>query len=140
MITCLRTKRAVGYFRISDPKQAGERHSSLETQGASYLNYCKNNNVTPIATFTDIVSGRRDDRKEYLRMLEFVMQGGADIIVVKFLDRFGRNPKEILRRYWELQDLGIEVVATDEDLREEIVLLVKAGVAGAESRRKKRKG
>jgi DNA invertase Pin-like site-specific DNA recombinase len=68
-------------------------------------------------------------------MLEYVSQGGADVIIVQFLDRFGRNPKEILRRYWELQDRGVSVVATDEDIGEEIVLLIKAGVAGAESRR-----
>jgi site-specific DNA recombinase len=127
MITASKTKRAVGYIRVSDPKQTGERHSSLETQEASYLNYCKQNQLSPVATFTDVVSGRRDDRKEYQRMVEFVMQGGADVIVVKFLDRFGRNPKEILRRYWELQDHGISVIATDEDIREELVLLVKAG-------------
>jgi site-specific DNA recombinase len=135
MVIASKTKRGVGYIRVSDPKQTGERHSSLETQETSYLNYCKNNHVSPITTFTDVVSGRRDDRKEYLRMLEFVRKGGADVIIVKFLDRFGRNPREILRRYWELQDLGVEVVATDEDIREELILLVRAGVAGAESRK-----
>ena len=105
MVIVSKTKRAIGYLRVSDPKQSGERHSSLETQEASYYNYCRQNHLIPVATFTDVVSGRRDDRKEYQRMLEFVRQGGADVIVVKYLDRFGRNPKEIMRRYWELQDL-----------------------------------
>ena len=59
--------------------------------------------------------------------------------MVKFLDRFGRNPREILRRYWELQEHGVTVVATDEDIQEELMLLVKAGMAGAESRKKFRK-
>ena len=120
---------------MSDPHQTGERHSSLETQENKYLHYCTAYNRIPVTTFTDVVSGRRDDRKEYRRMVDFVMRGGADEIVVQYLDRFGRNPKEILRRYWELQDHGISVVATDEDIREELVLLVRAGIAGAESRR-----
>jgi site-specific DNA recombinase len=135
MVIASKIKRAVGYIRVSDPKQTGERHSSLETQESRYLNYCHQNHHSPVSTFTDVISGRRDDRKEYLRMLEFAKQGGADVIVVQYLDRFGRNPREILRRYWELQDLGVEVVATDEDIREELVLLVRAGVAGAESRK-----
>ncbi len=135
MTTALSTKIAVGYVRVSDPHQTGERHSSLETQEASYLNYCKIHNVSPTETFIDVVSGRRDDRKEYQRMVEFVMQGGADVVVVKFLDRFGRNPREILRRYWELQEHGVSVVTTDEDIQEELMLLLKAGMAGAESRR-----
>ena len=135
MITATDQKRAFGYLRVSDIKQTGERHSSLETQGSRFRGYCERNGLATTATFTDVATGRRDDRKEYLRMVEYAKQGGADVIVVQFLDRFGRNPREILRRYWELQEYGVEVVATDEDIREELILLVKAGMAGAESRR-----
>jgi site-specific DNA recombinase len=130
-----KTKKAVAYLRVSTAKQTGERHSSLETQESHYLDYCNLHNHSPIEEFTDVVSGRRDDRKEYHRMLEFAKRGGADIVVVQYLDRLGRNPKEILRRIWELQDLGVDVVATDEDIKEELQLLVKAFMAGAESRR-----
>ncbi|MBI4282259.1 MAG: recombinase family protein [Chloroflexi bacterium] len=56
-------------------------------------------------------------------------------VVVLFLDRFGRIPREILRRYWELEERGITVESTNEDLKEELLLLVRAGIAGAESRR-----
>ncbi|MFC2039036.1 recombinase family protein, partial [Chloroflexota bacterium] len=129
------TQRAVGYLRVSTSKQTGERHSSLETQAFRFKEYCQRNNYVAITTYTDIVTGRRDDRKQYRSMVEFVKQGGADVIVVQFLDRFGRNPREILRRYWELEEYGVKVVATDEDIGEELILLVKAGVAGAESRR-----
>jgi site-specific DNA recombinase len=135
MITASKTSKAVGYFRVSDPRQTGERHSSLETQESSYLNYCKQNHLSPVASFTDVVSGRRDDRKEYRRMVDFVLGGGADVIVVRFLDRFGRNPREILRRYWELEEHGVSVIASDEDIREEIGLLIKAWMAGAESKK-----
>lgn len=68
-------------------------------------------------------------------MVEVAGKGGADLIVVQFLDRFGRHPKEILRRIWSLQEAGVTVEATDEDIREELMLLVKAGIAGRESRR-----
>ena len=68
-------------------------------------------------------------------MVQYVLEGGADVIIVQFLDRFGRNPREILQRYWELQDHGVSIVATDEDIKEELLLLIKAGIAGAESRR-----
>jgi len=53
--------------------------------------------------------------------VEYVHGGGANVIVVQFLDRFGRNPREILRRYWELEEAGVKVVATDEDIGEELV-------------------
>ena len=135
MVTAIKPQRAVGYQRVSSTHQTGERHSSLETQASRYQNYCHQHQLTPVSSFTDVVSGRRDDRKEYQRMVEFVKQGGADIIIVQWLDRFGRNPREILRRYWELQDYGVSVITTDEDIQEELILLVKAGMAGAESKR-----
>ncbi|MCH8281350.1 MAG: recombinase family protein [Chloroflexi bacterium] len=135
MTTSTATKRAVGYLRVSSPGQTGERHSSLETQEARFQEFCQRNDSTPVAVFTDVVSGRRDDRVEYRRMLEYVMDGGADTVVVQLLDRFGRNPGEILQRYWQLQDSGVSVVATDEDIKDELLLLIKAGIAGAESRR-----
>ena len=59
-------------------------------------------------------------------MVEYALTGAAEVIVVQFLDRFGRNPREILQRYWELQDAGVSVVATDEDINEELILLIKA--------------
>ncbi len=98
MLTSIATKRAVGYLRVSSVGQTGERHSSLETQEARFNDYCERLGLHPVATFVDIVSGRRDDRQEYQRMLEYVEEGGADVIVVQFLDRFGRNPREILQR------------------------------------------
>ena len=135
MTTTLATKRAVGYQRVSSKGQVGEHHSSLETQEARYQEHCSLNQCIPLISFIDVVSGRRDDRKEYNRMLDFVRAGNADVIVVQFLDRFGRNPKEILRRYWELQEMGVSIVATDEDIEVELMLLFKAGMAGAESKR-----
>ncbi|MFC1941180.1 recombinase family protein [Chloroflexota bacterium] len=135
MTTDVNILKAVGYLRVSSSGQIGERHSSLETQEARFKDYSQQNSFFPVLTFTDVVTGKRDDRKEYLRILEYVRQGGADVIIVQFLDRFGRNPREILRRYWELEELGVKVLTTDEDISEELTLLIKAGMAGAESRR-----
>ena len=88
-----------------------------------------------MASFIDVQSGRRDNRTEYRRMVESALKEGPDVIAVQWLDRFGRNPREILSRIWQLKDHGIEVVATDEDIGEELILLMRAGLAGAESRR-----
>ena len=67
------TKRAVGYLRVSSTGQVGERHSSLDTQKARFEEYCHRFDLLPVASFVDVLSGKRDDRKEYLRMVEFVM-------------------------------------------------------------------
>ena len=135
MTTAVQTTTAVGYFRVSTAGQAGERHVSLDVQQAAFQTYCRSNHLDPTATFTDVASGRKGDRREYRRMLEHVAQEGIGNVVVLFLDRFGRNPREILRRYWELQERGTAVLSVNEDLREELLLLVRAGIAGQESKR-----
>jgi site-specific DNA recombinase len=133
--TAAKSPAAVGYLRVSTINQAGERHVSLETQEASFRAYCTTHGLTPLATFTDVQSGRRDDRIQYQAMLRYVVEHDVGHVVVLFLDRFGRNPREILHRYWELEERGITVESANEDLREELLLLVRAGIAGAESRR-----
>ncbi len=129
------SKNGVGYFRVSTQRQAGAHHVSLETQKERFAAYCQANGLVPIRTFTDVDTGRRDNRREYQEMLQYLEDGGADFVVVQYLDRFGRNPREILRRIWQLQDAKVEVVATDEDIQEELMLLVRAGLAGAESKK-----
>ena len=133
--TKIAQRRALGYARVSTGKQVGEHHSSLETQQARVADYIALAGDVHIETFVDVLSGRRDDRPEYNRMVDLALAGGADVIIVQFLDRLGRNPREILRRIWQLQDHGVAVEVTDEDIKEELLLLIRAGIAGAESKK-----
>ena len=135
MTTAVRTATAVGYFRVSGQDQAGDLHNSLEAQKSAFDNFCKLHQLLPVNIFSDIFSGKRDDRREYRRMLAYVASEGVDTIVVTFLDRFGRNPKETLRRYWDLEERGITVRSINEDLKDQLMLLIRAGIAGEESKR-----
>ncbi len=135
MTTHVGSMTAVGYFRVSTSGQVGERHVSLEVQQAAFQQFCKAHLLQPVAIFTDVASGRKDDRVQYQAMLRYIVEHHVGAVVVLFLDRFGRNPKEILRRYWELEERGISVQSVNEDLKEELLLLVRAGIAGAESKR-----
>jgi len=129
------TKTAFFYGRVSTDAQAGEQHASLDTQEARAREYCASHGLRLVGSFIDVQSGRRDDRTHYREMVEGALAGEVDAIVVQFLDRFGRNPREILRRYWELEEHKVRIVTTDEDMSEELMLLMRAGLAGAESRR-----
>ena len=51
MATAVRTSTAVGYFRVSSPGQAGERHVSLEAQATQFHSYCLAHNLQPVKTF-----------------------------------------------------------------------------------------
>ncbi len=99
MTTNVQTAAAVGYFRLSSPGQAGERHVSLEVQESNHTDYIRAEHLTSWATFTDVASGRKDDRIEYRGRLAYVVEHGIGNVVVSYLDRFCRNPREIVRRY-----------------------------------------
>ena len=100
MSTVVRTSTAVGYFRVSSPGHAGARHVSLESQVTQFHSYCLANDLEPVKTFTDIASGRKNNRQEYRSMLDYVTMEHIGNVVVSFLDRFGRNPQELLPLRW----------------------------------------
>ena len=129
------TVTAFGYTRVSTQAQNAPHNVSLDTQRTRIGKYCAAQGLSLAHIYVDVESGRRDERKEYREMVRAALQGQAGVIIVQFLDRLGRHPKELLRRVWELEDAGVGVEATDEDLGEEMMLLMRAGFAGAESRR-----
>ena len=57
MTTAVRLEDAVGYFRVSGPGQAGEKHVSLEVQAAAFADHCRSLGLSPVTTFTDIATG-----------------------------------------------------------------------------------
>lgn len=54
-----------------------------------------------VGEYVDQDSGRKDDRSDYQPMVEAARAGMFDVVVVQFLDRFGRRPKELLPRIKE---------------------------------------
>ncbi|MDA1279951.1 MAG: recombinase family protein [Chloroflexi bacterium] len=137
MVTTTTTiKRFVGYIRVSTERQAKEGRSSLETQEARIRATVSAQGGLLVKVFCDIESGKRNDRPEYQKMLKYVLEEDVDVVLVQYLDRFGRQPREILSRTWALGEHGVSVEATDQDIKDdELVLLVHAGVAGQESKR-----
>jgi site-specific DNA recombinase len=135
MVITISHKNYVGYIRVSGDKQVGEGHSSLETQESRIRAVASANDGLVVKLFQDVQSGRRNDRIEYQKMVNYVLEEQVDVVLVQYLDRFGRNPQEILQRIWELKDHGVSVEATDQDIQDELILLVMAGVAGHESKR-----
>ena len=127
--------RAVLYARVSTAAQATEDRNSLAAQRSAYLRRCAELDYTPTAEYQDVESGRNTRRPAYQQMLTAARRGDFDVIVVTFLDRFGRDEREILRRVLELEGLTVEVDAVNDDTSEFIMLALTAWKAGEESRR-----
>lgn len=94
--------KVYGYQRVSS------RQQNLERQQEALLSY----GVLERDIYSDKVSGKDFNRNEYILLKEKLLRSG-DTLVVKELDRLGRN-YEMLKLEWkELHDKGIEVVVLD---------------------------
>ncbi|HIF73245.1 MAG TPA: recombinase family protein [Dehalococcoidia bacterium] len=100
MVTSISHKNYVGYIRVSGDKQVDEGHSSLETQESRIRATASANDGLVVRLFQDVQSGRRDDRVDDQNMVKYVLEEDVDAVLVQYLDRFGRNPQEILQRIW----------------------------------------
>lgn len=130
--------RAVGYYRVSKDVQATDAHVSLDVQQRRVESYCAAHGYELVSAYTDVQSGRRDDRPQYQEMLTTCRAGGIQHVVVMFFDRFGRTMRESMTRVWELEQLGIEVEATEEPIPkgdDSLMQWLKLWLAERESRR-----
>lgn len=99
----------IGYARVSTKEQKEDR------QIQALLDYgVKEENI-----FVDKVSGKDFERQEYKFIKELLKRTkeNENILVIKSIDRLGRNYKEILKEWQELtHDLNVDIIVLDMPL------------------------
>jgi DNA invertase Pin-like site-specific DNA recombinase len=92
----------VGYTRVSTVAQTlDQQEAALAAAGVT-------------RTFSDIMSGARDDRPGLAALLDYVREG--DAVVVWKLDRLGRNTLHILETVKTLTDRGVTLISTSDGI------------------------
>jgi DNA invertase Pin-like site-specific DNA recombinase len=92
----------IGYTRVSTVSQTLEQQNeALEAAGV-------------VKTFSDTMSGARDDRPGLSDLMAYVREG--DTVVVWKLDRLGRNTLHILETVKALTDLGVTLVSVTDGI------------------------
>ena len=89
---------------------------SFDMQIHSIENYCKLNNITPIKTYSDEVSGSKDSRPEFDIMLKDMREGLFDTIICYKLDRIGRSTSHLLKLFEEFDKKKIEFIAVTQNI------------------------
>ena len=77
----------VAYYRVSTDRQ-GQSGLGLEAHRTAVDNYL--NGGTLLDTFTEVESGRRNDRPELAKALDLCRRRKATLVIAK-LDRLARN-------------------------------------------------
>jgi DNA invertase Pin-like site-specific DNA recombinase len=92
----------IGYTRVSTVAQ------TLDQQNDALVN------AGSTKTFSDTMSGARDDRPGLAELMAYVREG--DTVVVWKLDRLGRNTLHILETVKALMDRGVTLVSTTDGI------------------------
>lgn len=99
-------KNYIAYYRVSTQKQ-GVSGLGLESQKSTVINFIgANGNL--VAEFTEIESGKNDNRIELKKALEMAKETGSTLIIAK-LDRLSRNVAFI----FQLRDSKADFICCD---------------------------
>ena len=94
--------RVYGYARVSSTEQHLDRQiEALSAYG-----------VEDRHIITDKQSGKNFDRPGYQTLKEQLLRSG-DVLVIKELDRLGRNYEQIKVEWHDLRQLGVDIVVLD---------------------------
>jgi DNA invertase Pin-like site-specific DNA recombinase len=119
------SKKFVAYYRVSTPKQ-GESGLGLDAQRHAVADFLKGEH--PIAEFTEVESGKRNNRPQLAEAFEHCRLCGARLVIAK-LDRLSRDAHFLLG----LKKAGIDFVATDMPHANRLTVGVMAMVAEQEA-------
>lgn len=109
-------KRVAAYARVSGGKDA--MLHSLAAQVDFYSGVIQKNTQWEYAgVYADeALTGTKDTRPEFQRLLKDCKDGKIDIILTKSLSRFARNTVTTLKTVRELRELGVDVWFEKENL------------------------
>ncbi len=118
--------KVVAYYRVSTDAQ-GRSGLGLEAQRDAVGSLCHSRGWHIAAEFTEVESGKRDDRPQLEAAKHRAKVTGAVLVVAK-LDRLSRNVAFLA----SLQDSGTRFLAADMPEANELTVHIMAAVAQAE--------
>lgn len=116
-------KRFIAYYRVSTDKQ-GQSGLGLEAQQQAVRAYLNGGAWELVGEFTEIESGKKDDRPQLAAALAACRKHKATLVIAK-LDRLARNVAFIAN----LMEAGTDFVAVDMPEANKLVLHIMAAMA-----------
>lgn len=113
----------IAYYRVSTTRQ-GQSGLGLEAQQQAVKQYLNGGNWQILAEFTEIESGKRNDRPKLAEAIALCKRLQATLVIAK-LDRLARNVHFISG----LMESGVEFVAVDNPNANRLMLHMLAAFA-----------
>ncbi|MFO7921486.1 MAG: recombinase family protein [Nioella sp.] len=126
MVNATAPLRLVAYERVSTARQ-GRSGLGLEAQRSAIDAFAATTDASILARFTEIESGKRNDRPELDKALDLAKLTGATLVIAK-LDRLSRNAAFLLT----LQASSVRFLACDMPQANDLTVGIMALVAQQE--------
>ncbi|SDT47026.1 Site-specific DNA recombinase [Maribacter dokdonensis] len=120
----------IAYYRVSTKTQ-GLSGLGLEAQKESIEKYVRSQSGEILQSFTDIASGKDDNRAELLKAIRAAKKHKA-ILIVKRLDRLSRGGFKIAV---DLEEIGVKYIESDSPNDNELLRNIKLAIAKDERSR-----
>lgn len=115
-----RFKNAVGYIRVSTEAQSGDDRYGVESQRKEILDYADKNGYRIVAWFQDSISGTKEERPEFDKILygDNVTNPPFEAVIAFKSDRVARDTKLYFYFLYTLEKKNIKLISTQENFVE----------------------
>lgn len=108
-------KVAVGYVRVSTTSESQE--TSIPTQRDRIESYCDSKGWSFEKFFQDQGSSGKDvERSGFNSLKDFLQKEEVNALIVTNLDRFSRNPRDVISEIDWLNEIGVDFVSIDQSI------------------------
>lgn len=105
-------KTAALYARVS----TSDGRQDPEMQLQELREYCQRRGFDIVAEYVDHMSGSRDDRPEFLKLMKAVRSGRVSVVVVWRFDRFARSTRMLIEALEEFRALRVDFTSITEQI------------------------
>ena len=102
--------KAAAYARVSTDRR------DLDLQLEEIRQFAARKGWTLVATYSDVASGAREDRADFLRLLADAAKGKLRVVIVQRFDRAARSVKQLVEALEHLRRCRVAFVSIKEDV------------------------
>lgn len=112
-------KNAIGYIRVSTDEQSSDDKYGIETQKQAITAYAVQNDYNIVDWVLDTISGVKDNRPEFDKILyRHETYPSFEAVIVFKNDRVARDTKLYFYYFYTLEKRNVQLLSTEEHFRE----------------------
>lgn len=102
--------------RVTIYARVSTREQNVDMQLIDLRSYAQARQLKIVKEYIDYASGSRNDRENYMKVLDDARKRKTDAVLVWKFDRFARSTKELINALEEFKALGVDFISFKENI------------------------